>query len=348
MHPVGASQYSVLNQYQKCPVAIMQVITRRLILRFLVLVLLLFTVPINFGWARSTFQTTDGQGPDKWASVWLIRTFINPLPVSLVENPTAVSGVTTFDMPGASYNRTGTATTYSALMQSYNISDQIAVKLGDIIHDIEINAWNPNQEVYSQLVETAFRQMQLDIGRNKVTQSCYFEFFNRVASGLAAQTLSIDTGIQTLQPRKGCSTVVSREKKSMEDSAKVPEMDLSEVLQAIARREEIVFLDTRERREYREGHIPGAINMTLRSLDSDSAQLFSRADRVIAYCVKDFRGYEAARKLRILGVDAVIMKPYGIKGWHTAGLPVAGAMAMTEYEAMEQLLRIAVKKSSVQ
>ena len=55
------------------------------------------------------------------------------------------------------------------------------------------------------------------------------------------------------------------------------------------------------------------------------------ADYVVAYCIKDFRGFEMARSLRDAGVsNAVILNPYGIKGWIADGLPTVGAQAMTD------------------
>jgi len=56
--------------------------------------------------------------------------------------------------------------------------------------------------------------------------------------------------------------------------------------------------------------------------------------------VKDFRGYEVAKKLRKQGINAAIMNPYGIKGWIAAGLPVAGR-GLSESEALKQLQDLA-------
>ena len=66
----------------------------------------------------------------------------------------------------------------------------------------------------------------------------------------------------------------------------------------------------------------------------------SGADYVVSYCVKDFRGYEMAKALAQVGVEnSVIMRPYGIKGWISMGLPVTGAKALTEAESTQQLAR---------
>jgi len=133
--------------------------------------------------------------------------------------------------------------------------------------------------------------------------------------------------------------------KGQGNNTQVAELDLPTVLATMESKKQLVFIDTREAFEFREGHIPGAINLTLRqieSLDENSTVMQSLvdADLVIAYCVKDFRGFEAARKLRKLGVNAAIMNPYGIKGWRNAGLPIVGSRGLSEPAALTAMQSI--------
>ena len=54
--------------------------------------------------------------------------------------------------------------------------------------------------------------------------------------------------------------------------------------------------------------------------------------------MKDFRGFEMARKLQSYGFEnTVILKPYGLKGWIQMGMPVYRENEKSEYEALREL-----------
>ena len=80
------------------------------------------------------------------------------------------------------------------------------------------------------------------------------------------------------------------------------------------------------------------MNVQLRALDADDIAAVKGADYVVSYCIKDFRGFEMARSLRDAGVNnAVILNPYGIKGWIGEGMPTVGDQAMTATAAKTRL-----------
>lgn len=88
-------------------------------------------------------------------------------------------------------------------------------------------------------------------------------------------------------------------------------------------RSRVLFIDTREHEEYREGHIPGARHLTLAMLDNSSMDALKEYQYVVPYCVKDFRAFEVARKLMDHGLEnVVLMEPSGFKGWKSLDLPV--------------------------
>ena len=65
---------------------------------------------------------------------------------------------------------------------------------------------------------------------------------------------------------------------------------------ALSRFDDII--DVRSPGEFAEDHIPGAINLRIRDINADSIVQLPPSDLYVAYCVKDFRGFEMARKLR--------------------------------------------------
>ena len=72
------------------------------------------------------FVTTPGTGPDKWASVWLLSRHADDTSVLVLDKtPPPDSSLVLFDTDGAKYDRTGSSTTYSALLAAFDIDDDV-------------------------------------------------------------------------------------------------------------------------------------------------------------------------------------------------------------------------------
>ena len=114
-----------------------------------------------------------------------------------------------------------------------------------------------------------------------------------------------------------------------------------EILELLLKDKRIIFIDTREPEEFLEAHIPGAMNIQLRAFDVLSGISMSDADLFIPYCMKDFRGFEVAKRLKQQGVDNVfLMKPYGFNDWKVRGFPVAGILSgKTDSQGLSDLHR---------
>jgi ArsR family transcriptional regulator len=85
----------------------------------------------------------------------------------------------------------------------------------------------------------------------------------------------------------------------------------------------VTILDVRPADEFALGHLPGAINMTLRSLDARLSEL-KRSSEIIAYCRGPYcvLSYEAVAALRKRGFKARRLED-GLPEWRAAGLPVS-------------------------
>ena len=80
---------------------------------------------------------------------------------------------------------------------------------------------------------------------------------------------------------------------------------------------EAVLIDVREVGEYEEGHIPGAVNIPLRTLAQNLDKV--PADQpVMVYCASGHRAGLATSALRTLGYNNVRAYPPGWKGWTAA------------------------------
>ena len=92
-----------------------------------------------------------------------------------------------------------------------------------------------------------------------------------------------------------------------------------------------VFLDVREREEWDEGHIPGALHLPRGWLESRiEREVTDRAKSIIAYCASGNRSVFAARTLEELGYENVVSLAGGINDWKRHGYPLevpTGALA---------------------
>jgi rhodanese-related sulfurtransferase len=90
---------------------------------------------------------------------------------------------------------------------------------------------------------------------------------------------------------------------------------------------EVTVLDVRPPEEYGAAHIPGALSVPLKELESRLASL-PKDREIVAYCRGPYcvLAPEAVKLLRVRGYDAVALGD-GVAEWRARGLPVAGGEA---------------------
>jgi molybdopterin/thiamine biosynthesis adenylyltransferase/rhodanese-related sulfurtransferase len=101
--------------------------------------------------------------------------------------------------------------------------------------------------------------------------------------------------------------------------AEIDEISTSE---AVALAEAPLFVDVRERDEWNEGHIPGAIHLPRNNLESRAGAALPDADRpLVVYCGSGSRSAFAARSLEELGYTNVRNLAGGFVDWKRNGFP---------------------------
>jgi len=288
------------------------------------------------------YFTWDGLEPDKWGSVWLLKRHIDPdSELSIVPVGASVKGAIAIDTPYAGYKRSHGKATFENMVAGFNKgSDPALVKIGKIINELEVTAWNSASPIVS-VVESRFRELQYQHNRVDVPVECYSGFFDQLygvlQTNLEPELEYVDA---LLAPEKVCDVPATTIAQRSDNP--VHEYSIDHILKMIDSNKNVVFVDTRENDEYDEHHIPGAINLTLREVNKNTVKQFAEADLVISYCVKDFRGYEVALALHKAGVkNSGIMKPYGIRGWKEKGLPVAKRNETNDDKELAQLRQCA-------
>jgi molybdopterin/thiamine biosynthesis adenylyltransferase/rhodanese-related sulfurtransferase len=101
--------------------------------------------------------------------------------------------------------------------------------------------------------------------------------------------------------------------------AEIAEIDAA----AAQKREGAVFLDVRERDEWEEGHIPGAVHIPRGTLEYRiGRELRDPSQEIVVYCAAGVRSAFAAKTLAELGYEQVASLAGGFTDWTRNGFPV--------------------------
>ena len=112
-------------------------------------------------------------------------------------------------------------------------------------------------------------------------------------------------------------------KQIMEEARRdVPEVSVEGVRQRLTRDGKATVLDVREKEEYREGHLQGAVSLPRGFLEMRVEETVpDRQAPIIAYCGGGTRSLIAARTLKEMGYTNVVSMSGGYTAWKNAGLP---------------------------
>ena len=98
---------------------------------------------------------------------------------------------------------------------------------------------------------------------------------------------------------------------------RVPEVTPQDVAQMLERGEELMLVDVREREEFEQGCIPGAVHIARGFLELRIEQLApDRKTRIVLHCAGGTRSLLAADNLRALGYRNVSSLAGGFTRWH--------------------------------
>ncbi len=113
--------------------------------------------------------------------------------------------------------------------------------------------------------------------------------------------------------------------KDIMDEAKrvVPEVTPEQVKVRLERGEHPMLLDVREREEFRQGYVPGAVSVPRGFLEMRVEETVPEKDTpIVAYCGGGTRSLLAGRILKELGYTNAVSMQGGFTGWKNKGLPV--------------------------
>ncbi|MEA5599178.1 rhodanese-like domain-containing protein [Rivularia sp. UHCC 0363] len=95
-------------------------------------------------------------------------------------------------------------------------------------------------------------------------------------------------------------------------------------LKGMLQNKEALLIDVREPSEFRSGHIPGAINIPVRSLTQNLDKI--PKDRpVVLYCSSGYRTAMGVMALQMLGYRNIQGFPPSIQGWKAGSQPIVSS-----------------------
>jgi rhodanese-related sulfurtransferase len=116
---------------------------------------------------------------------------------------------------------------------------------------------------------------------------------------------------------KGLMIVPGPEYAKKIETIKVGPQELKKLLDDKSK--DYVIVDVRDGLEYKEGHIPGAVNIPLVTFASRS-EVLPKEKKVIVYCNTGGRSYSAYRKLMKLAYPSIAQALF--TDWKEAGMPI--------------------------
>ncbi len=290
--------------------------------------------------SASRFATWQGIEPDKWGTVWLLKRYVSPDAYFILAPPNTSlpSDAVPFDVPGAEIGRTKASSMFRRLKQTLALRGHALDALDEIIHDVEVNIWDVPSHPRSQWFESLYRDLQARYARDSVPVDCYLTFFDRALDLLQNPEHTAHRYQQELSLRSECPGTTKPKTSFVQARGHL------DILRTISLGHAVVFVDVREEQEFDEVHLPGARWLRLRDVSAQTVTQFKKADLVVPYCVKDFRGFEVAKAMKQLGLTRVAtLSPNGLRGWIAAGLPVVMSGRSTEAQATAALMRCATE-----
>ncbi|RLC00703.1 MAG: hypothetical protein DRI57_31980 [Deltaproteobacteria bacterium] len=110
--------------------------------------------------ASDVYATWENMEIDKCASAWLIRRFINKNAVfKFFPKGELITEGIPFDVPQAEIRRYHNMAAFEYLVKKHKISDPALRKIGEIIHDIEINYWGKKKQEESRKTDETIREI---------------------------------------------------------------------------------------------------------------------------------------------------------------------------------------------
>lgn len=146
--------------------------------------LFIFSAPqtsVICGESGPVFSTWNIFEPDKLASIWLIKRFVDrEAQIKFYPRGEPITEGIPFDTPDAEFRRYHNISTFEMFRQHYKIDDPRCRYISKIIHDIEINTWEKKVMAESRFVIDAVQKIIDDADSSDEIILKGIQFFDRL------------------------------------------------------------------------------------------------------------------------------------------------------------------------
>ena len=116
-----------------------------------------------------------------------------------------------------------------------------------------------------------------------------------------------------------------------EVKGQIKQVSLDDLKRRLETGEDLILLDVREKDEWRQGHIPGAVHLARGFLEMQAAsRLPDQNAKIVTYCAGGIRSAFAAKALQELGYSDVESANPGYTQWKDQGFPITQPFAFTD------------------
>lgn len=128
---------------------------------------------------ENRYVTWEGLEPDRTASAWLIKRFINKKAVfDLLPEGSKIEKGIAFDVPESELARTHNESTYEVLLRRYSLDDAALKQIGEVINEIEIVSWRRPANSKSLVIEKELRDLQQQAEKQKKGFNYFFSYYD--------------------------------------------------------------------------------------------------------------------------------------------------------------------------
>jgi len=151
------------------------------------------------------FSTWEGFEVDKCAAIWLIKKFIDSkAQFKFFPKGEIITEGIPFDTPDAKLRRDRNQSTFESIATKYAVTDNVVIKIGKIIYDIEVNVWGKKVYQDSMKIKRAIRDI-IDTSENneEILQKsdAYFDNLYKILRNQIAAHLSTSNPSQVEKMR---------------------------------------------------------------------------------------------------------------------------------------------------
>lgn len=153
-----------------------------------ILIILITMICLSGQAAAEVYSTWDTLEPDKCASAWLLKRFVDKeAEFKFYPKGELISSGIPFDTPDAELRRYHNISTFESILRKYKLDDPVLMDIGIILHDIEVNFWGKKQRKESPEIEKSINEIVSNNSNTDRILAMSFKIFDNLYKKLKGE-----------------------------------------------------------------------------------------------------------------------------------------------------------------